>query len=202
MARAFSEEEKTKIKESLLNAAQDLISRQGVQKTTVDEIVEECHIAKGSFYAFYKTKELLFWDVILRWHSELEDMMFSRMQKITKITEENLSEFIYDAYMLCFDCGLGYVITNGDIDYLIRKLPSEVVDAHIANEDDRLIKLLMQLPQFESLDADLFSAAFRGLFLMLPYKKEIGPRFEEVFKLCIRGVVIQMFSKPQKGDAK
>ena len=202
MARAFSEEEKTKIKESLLNAAQDLISRQGVQKTTVDEIVEECHIAKGSFYAFYKTKELLFWDVILRWHSELEDMMFSRMQKITKITEENLSEFIYDAYMLCFDCGLGYVITNGDIDYLIRKLPSEVVDAHIANEDDRLIKLLMQLPQFESLDADLFSAAFRGLFLMLPYKKEIGPRFEEVFKLCIRGVVIQMFSKPQKGEAK
>ncbi|MBO4758684.1 MAG: TetR/AcrR family transcriptional regulator [Spirochaetaceae bacterium] len=202
MARAFSEEEKTKIKESLLNAAQDLISRQGVQKTTVDEIVEECHIAKGSFYAFYKTKELLFWDVILRWHSELEDMMFSRMQKITKITEENLSEFIYDAYMLCFDCGLGYVITNGDIDYLIRKLPSEVVDAHIANEDDRLIKLLMQLPQFESLDADLFSAAFRGLFLMLPYKKEIGPRFEEVFKLCIRGVVIQMFSEPQKGDAK
>ena len=202
MARAFSEEEKTKIKESLLDAAQDLISRQGVQKTTVDEIVEECHIAKGSFYAFYKTKELLFWDVILRWHSELEDMMFGRMQEITQITEENLSDFIYDAYMLCFDCGLGYVITNGDIEYLIRKLPSEVVDAHIANEDDRLIKLLMQLPQFESLDADLFSAAFRGLFLMLPYKKEIGPRFEEVFKLCIRGVVIQMFSKPQKGDAR
>ena len=202
MARAFSEEEKTKIKESLLDAAQELISRQGVQKTTVDEIVDACHIAKGSFYAFYKTKELLFWDVILRWHSELEDMMFGRMQKITQITEENLSDFIYDAYMLCFDCGLGYVITNGDIEYLIRKLPSEVVDAHIANEDDRLIKLLMQLPQFESLDADLFSAAFRGLFLMLPYKKEIGPRFEEVFKLCIRGVVSQMFSKPQKGDAK
>ena len=124
------------------------------------------------------------------------------MQKITQITEENLSEFNYDANMLCFDCGLGYVITNGDIEYLIRKLPSEVVDAHIANEDDRLIKLLMQLPQFESLDADLFSAAFRGLFLMLPYKKEIGPRFEEVFKLCIRGVVSQMFSNPQKGDAK
>ncbi|MBO4728400.1 MAG: TetR/AcrR family transcriptional regulator [Spirochaetaceae bacterium] len=202
MARAFSEEEKTKIKESLLDAAQELISRQGVQKTTVDEIVDACHIAKGSFYAFYKTKELLFWDVILRWHSELEDMMFGRMQKITQITEENLSDFIYDAYMLCFDCGLGYVITNGDIEYLIRKLPSEVVDAHIANEDDRLIKLLMQLPQFEFLDADLFSAAFRGLFLMLPYKKEIGPRFEEVFKLCIRGVVRQMFSKPQKGDAK
>ena len=202
MARAFSEEEKTKIKESLLDAAQDLISRQGVQKTTVDEIVDACHIAKGSFYAFYKTKELLFWDVILRWHSELEDMMFGRMQEIIQITEENLADFIYDAYMLCFDCGLGYVITNGDIEYLIRKLPSEVVDAHIANEDDRLIKLLIQLPQFESLDADLFSAAFRGLFLMLPYKKEIGPRFEEVFKLCIRGVVSQMFSKPQKGDAK
>ena len=94
MARAFSEEEKTKIRELLLDAAQDLISRQGVQKTTVDVIVDVCHIAKGSFYAFYKTKELLFWDVILRWHSELEDMMFSRMQKITHITEENLSEFI------------------------------------------------------------------------------------------------------------
>ena len=199
MAKAFSEEEKQKIRMSLLDCAEELISRQGVQKTTVDEIVDACHIAKGSFYAFYKTKELLFWDVMLRWHKNLEEMMFMRMQQISQITEETLSDFIYDAYMMCFECGLGYLLTNGGIEYLIRKLPSEVVDEHIAHEDDRLIKMLMQLPQFESLDADLFSAAFRGLFLMLPYKKQIGPRFAEVFKVCIRGVVSQMFNNPRTG---
>ena len=96
--------------------------------------------------------------------------------------------------MMCFNCGLANILANGDIDYLIRKLPSEVVDEHIAHDDERLIKLLMQLPQFKTLDADLFSSAFRGIFLMLPYKKEIGPRFEEALKLCIRGVVSQMFN--------
>ena len=194
MAKAFSEEEKLKIRKALLDCAEELISRQGVQKTTVDEIVEACHIAKGSFYSFYKTKELLFWDVILRWHKNLENNMFTAMQGVTEITPENLTEFIFQAYMMCFNCGLAAVLANGDIEYLIRKLPSEVVDEHIAHEDDRLIKMLMQLPQFDALDADLFSSAFRGIFLMLPYKKQIGPRFEEVLKVCIRGVVNQMFT--------
>lgn len=195
MSKAFSEEEKQKIKQNLIDCAEELITRQGVQKTTVDEVVEACHIAKGSFYAFYKTKELLFWDVILRWHEDLENSMLNAMQTIAKITEENLTEFIFQAYMMCFNCGLANVLANGDIEYLIRKLPSEVVGEHIAHDDERLIKLLMQLPQFKTLDADLFSSAFRGIFLMLPYKKEIGPRFEDVLKLCIRGVVSQMFNK-------
>jgi hypothetical protein len=63
----------------------------------------------------------------------------------------------------------------------------------------------MQLPQFNELDADLFSSAFRGIFLMLPYKKQIGPRFEEVLKLCIRGVVNQMFAtddSPKTGGGR
>jgi len=202
MAKAFSEEEKIKIKESLLDCAAELIGRQGVQKTTVDEIVRACHIAKGSFYAFYKTKEILFWDVILRWHKELEEMMLSEMGSFKKITRENLSGFIYKAYMLCFDCGLGTILTNGDIEYLIRKLPSELLDEHIAHEDDRLIKMLMQVPQFKNLDADLFSSAFRGLFLMLPYRKQIGPRFDEAFKVCISGVVSEMFSSCRDGRKK
>ena len=120
--------------------------------------------------------------------------MFTAMQVVTEITPENLTEFIFQAYMMCFNCGLAAVLANGDIEYLIRKLPSEVVDEHIAHEDDRLIKMLMQLPQFGALDADLFSSAFRGIFLMLPYKKQIGSRFEEVLKVCIRGVVNQMFT--------
>lgn len=202
MSKAFSEEEKSRIKESLIDCAEKLISRQGVQKTTVDEIVQACHIAKGSFYSFYKTKEILFWDVMLRWHKDLENMMLQRMQGVKKITKDNLTEFIYDAYMLCFDCGLGYILTNGDIEYLIRKLPSEIVGDHIAHEDDRLIKLMMLHPQFQNLDGDLFSAAFRGLFLMLPYQKEIGPRFQEVFKLCIRGVVEQMFKMSRAGKSR
>ncbi len=193
MSKAFSEEEKQKIKQNLIDCAEELITRQGVQKTTVDEIVEACHIAKGSFYAFYKTKELLFWDVILRWHEELENSMLNAMQSVKEITESSLAELIFQAYMMCFNCGLANILANGGIDYLIRKLPSEVVGEHIAHDDERLIKLLMQLPQFKTLDADLFSSVFRGIFLMLPYKKEIGPRFEEALKLCIRGVVSQMF---------
>ena len=96
MAKAFSEEEKLKIRKDLLECAEELISRQGVQKTTVDEIVEACHIAKGSFYSFYKTKELLFWDVILRWHEELERNMFVAMKGVTEITPENLTQQVMD----------------------------------------------------------------------------------------------------------
>lgn len=193
MAKAFSEEEKLKIKKSLIDCAEDLIVRQGMQKTTVDEIVQGCHIAKGSFYAFYKTKEILFWDVILRWHDELDQLMLDKMQNPSELTPATLSDFIYKTYMKCFECGLGTILTNGEIEYLIRKLPAELVDEHIAHDDERLLNSLMQIPYFKNLDGDLYSSAFRGIFLMLPYKKQIGPRFDEALKTCIRGVVNEMF---------
>ena len=53
MPRAFSEAEKSFIKERLLQEAEACLSLYGVRKTTVDELVQRVKIPKGTFYLFY-----------------------------------------------------------------------------------------------------------------------------------------------------
>lgn len=71
MPRAFDERERADIDQSLRKAGAKLFRQKGVAKTTVDELARGAGIAKGSFYAFYASKELLFFDIIEALHVEM-----------------------------------------------------------------------------------------------------------------------------------
>ena len=64
MPKAWSEREKELIKKTLLSEGKKLFEKYGLQKTTVDEIVNAAQISKGSFYIFYQSKEELYFDVL------------------------------------------------------------------------------------------------------------------------------------------
>ena len=50
------------------------------------------------------------------------------------------------------------------------------------------------LPGVEGKNLELFSAALRAVFLLLLHKREIGaPIFDDVLKMLLHGVVIQLF---------
>ncbi len=61
--RAQQKEEK---KQSLLSAAFSLFTQKGVAKTTVDEIVRQANVAKGTFYLYFQDKTQLLQELILR----------------------------------------------------------------------------------------------------------------------------------------
>jgi AcrR family transcriptional regulator len=48
----------------IIQVARKLFSQYGLRKTTVDEIVRDARIGKGTLYQYYKSKEHLFADVI------------------------------------------------------------------------------------------------------------------------------------------
>ncbi len=60
MGTAFTDNEKNIIKTKLKACASSCMSKYGIKKTTVDELVKEVGISKGAFYKFYDSKELLF----------------------------------------------------------------------------------------------------------------------------------------------
>ncbi len=51
-------------KTKIIEAAQRLIARQGVEKTSMREIAEEAGITTGAIYYYYKSKEELLYDVM------------------------------------------------------------------------------------------------------------------------------------------
>ncbi|MFL0287824.1 TetR/AcrR family transcriptional regulator [Mycobacterium sp. SMC-21] len=66
MAVAFTSDEKARIACTLVDTAEQLFAAQGLKKTSLDELVRRAGIAKGSFYAFFDSKESLYLEVMLR----------------------------------------------------------------------------------------------------------------------------------------
>lgn len=195
MSKSFTDKEKENIKADLMSVAADCLKQYGIKKTTVDEIVNRCHISKGSFYSFYDSKELLFWDVFLKFHDDIHNTLFSKLKNAGKITSECLTEIIYDCFKMCYDTGLEKFLLSGEIELLYRKLPPEILAEHLDADNDLAEKISKYITFKDTKNAVLFSDSFRAIFLILQFPKEIGENFDEVLKLLINGVVIQFMEE-------
>ncbi|MGY3779453.1 TetR/AcrR family transcriptional regulator [Isobaculum melis] len=71
MVRGFSEEEKVIIKDQLQNEFMKDLRHQNIQQIRIDDLVKRVGIAKGSFYLFYSSKEMLFADVAKKVQSDM-----------------------------------------------------------------------------------------------------------------------------------
>lgn len=88
MAVAFTSDEKARIAGTLVDTAEQLFAAQGLKKTSLDELVRPAGIAKGSFYAFFDSKESLYLEVMLR----RAPRMGARLSEVLgrPVDEENL----------------------------------------------------------------------------------------------------------------
>ena len=88
MAVAFTSDEKARIACTLVDTAEQLFAAQGLKKTSLDELVRPAGIAKGSFYAFFDSKESLYLEVMLR----RAPRMGARLREVLgrSVDEENL----------------------------------------------------------------------------------------------------------------
>lgn len=195
MPKSFTESERNYIKTRLLEEAKDCLGRYGMKKTTVDELVKRVNIPKGTFYLFYETKELLFFDVLLKYHDELQNKLIERIEAIKEgINPATLTELIYELYKAVEDSFLLNFITSGDMELLLRKLPPETAGDHAIKDNLQVDRLFSLVPEMNSKKAEVFSAALRGIFLSMLHKHEIGADvFDYALKVMIHGVVIQMF---------
>ena len=67
----FTEQEKEIISNKLLIEGEKLFALHGLKKVTVDDLVAAVNISKGSFYAFYPSKEHLYVEINFRLQKEL-----------------------------------------------------------------------------------------------------------------------------------
>ena len=65
MPKAFTEEERIKIKEALMETALDLFHDKGTKALSIAELTKRVGIAQGSFYHFWKDKEALIIELIV-----------------------------------------------------------------------------------------------------------------------------------------
>lgn len=190
MARAFSKTEKERVIVALKKAAESSILRYGIRKTSIDELVKEAGIAKGSFYAFYPSKEVLFFEVINEYHNNIQNLIIERVKQLgCDFTALDIAELLFESYKQLDNPIFVRLFSGGEMEYLMRKLPDDIVAAH-QQQDDMALKLLLEhLAIDDELTVNRLSAALRAAFLTIFHKREIGEEhFDDVLKTLLDGI--------------
>lgn len=197
MPKSYSENERAQIIKQLKEETKLLLTQYGVKKTSVDEIVKRVKIPKGTFYLFYSSKEKLLFEVISEEQELLQNLLLDEIAQYNGlITREQFSEIIFNLYKNTVGSFVYTLATNGEMELLMRKLPKELVEEHIEQDDLYMSKLFSLLPKLTKTSANTFSGALRGIFLMTIHKREIGETvFYDAIQMLIKGLSDQIFKE-------
>lgn len=195
MPKCYSEQERAYIKKRLKEEAADCMFQYGIRRTTVDEIVRRVNIPKGTFYLFYKSKELLLFDVLLEQHDLIQEKIIQPARSIdpASFTAEQLTDLLCSFFHMMEEVPILNVLHSGEVELLARKLPPETVEAHFGHDTDMIRQLFSALPIKKDLDVNVFSSVFHAVFFASLHKKEIGEdHYEEALRTLLYGVAVQM----------
>lgn len=196
MPKSYTEKERAYIITKLRSAAMESMLQKGVRKTTVDDLVSTVRIPKGTFYLFYRSKEMLLYDALMQIEEETHRQLSGKLTAIqSDMTVSSLTALLFDFFQLGLNCGILQLMISGDLDLLMRKLPDEVVAAHISKDDEFLSVFCELFPSMEPEKLAEYSAAFRAVFFTASYQREIGECYDQALKLLINGLVMQMWEE-------
>lgn len=190
MPKIFSNNERNNIEKRLLEAASMCLSLYGVRRTTVDEIVKTAHIAKGSFYLFYDSKEDLFLSLLENFLSSLEEKYLDMLQNL----DENhivtsLTSVFYNIALLFYEEGIYRFLDKDNIALITRKVDEKKLKSLI-DEIDKSYEAIFSYFSIESKDdIKRFKDAYKAVLSLFLSEDEEEEK-KEVVKTLLEGLVL------------
>lgn len=195
MPKSYSEQEREYIKKRLKEEATKCLAQYGVRHTTVDEIVKRVNIPKGTFYLFYKSKELLLFEAIQEQHELVNQEVYKAISNLAmqELSADKLADVIFEFYKMTEEMPIFKLLDLGEVELLVRKLPRETVEEHLQDDADRIEKMFALLPIKKEVDIKVMSAAFHAIYYATLHKAEIGEeQYDEALRTLIYGIVTQV----------
>lgn len=160
MPRSFSEKERAIIKQSMLDAGSSLMRTKNIRQITVEEIAVAANISKGSFYSFFNSREELFWSVIKAEEQQLFDEI-SEIASWEADTEDKIRKVFYDVFLR--KSWIVYSISESDLQYIARKMPTEILEA----DTERVYMINKNLLSLYSLEDTQENLDFLNIIIQL-----------------------------------
>ncbi|MCU4741192.1 TetR/AcrR family transcriptional regulator [Halobacteria archaeon AArc-m2/3/4] len=95
--RGFSDDERDRLREDLIETGRDHLLQYGPEKTTVTDVTEPVGIAKGTFYRFFDSKAELYIEIVRREQRAYFDRVESDLAE-TETAREGL-EVLFHSYL-------------------------------------------------------------------------------------------------------
>lgn len=195
MPKSYSEQEREYIRKRLKEEAAECLARYGVRRTTVDEIVKRVNIPKGTFYLFYKSKELLLFEVIQEQQKNVNHELYQTLSAMDagEFSADKLTDAIFAFYKMAEKMPVLKLLDTGEVELLARKLPREIVEEHLRDDTDTIEKMLALFPVRKETDIKVISAAFHAIYYATLHKADIGEdQYDGALRALIYGIVTQI----------
>lgn len=123
---AFTDYETEQLRKALLKETRRCAVTLGMKKTSVDQLTKAVGIAKGSFYKFYESKEMLFFAVLEGIHSELYNVADRALSENGGVPpSERTAKAVLAVCKRLSDTG-DMVFIENDAKLLLQRLPEPV----------------------------------------------------------------------------
>lgn len=189
----FTEQEKDIINSKLLTEGEKLFALHGLKKVTVDDLVAAVNISKGSFYAFYPSKEHLYVEINFRLQKELFESIettikakkYANHKDLTKdVITLSLSGLISSPVLSQLDLSI--------MDYLQRKLSPDIFNSHMHN-DIRILEMLENLGVAFTVPHTVIIKSLYSILTCLEQFKDDN-ELDMIQNLLVNGIVQQVVS--------
>jgi AcrR family transcriptional regulator len=177
MPKAFSEHEKQTIRAQMRDKGKKLFEKQGIKKTSVDELAQAVGISKGAFYLFYASKEELFLEILEELETDFRTRIFdfsigpksNARQHLANLFKDTL--LTWDEYPLLKNFGMT------EYEYLARKLPPKRVQAHANRDDEFVVDFIKRIKQkgiAVKASPRIVSSLMKSLFFVGLHREDLG----------------------------
>ena len=92
---AYSKEDRERIRNALVSVGLELMAKQGIQHTTVEQIYKKVGISRTFFYSFFTTKEDLIVETLYLQQPKIIAYVKSLMDDPTLSWQEAVKKFLY-----------------------------------------------------------------------------------------------------------
>ena len=186
----FSESEKKRIEQCLLEEGTRLFTIHGLKKVTIDDIVNAVNIAKASFYKFYEGKEYLFLDIVEKQQKEIFNTLSEIIQESkSKTDKEKIKEIFMVMSVLMKKYPLLSAINEETVEIITRKVSPDRLAAFNSQGFDAVKALEENGMQFKY-DTQVVSKLFQTLYQSwISLQGQTVSMQEQVINIMLDGII-------------
>ncbi|SER20427.1 TetR/AcrR family transcriptional regulator [Piscibacillus halophilus] len=177
MVRGFTEQERNVIRQQLIAVGKQLFSEFGVKKTSIAQLTSAVGIAQGSFYQFFESKEVLFFDILEMEEADIKNKILLKYDHDNITRQEFKEMLLYGLNLIDQNPFIKRVFQGESMEHLVRKLPPERLPQHAEKDEWVLSPLIHKWQENNHMvhhSTQTITATLRGFYMILLHKKEIG----------------------------
>ncbi|MCU4800555.1 TetR/AcrR family transcriptional regulator [Halobacteria archaeon HArc-gm2] len=190
--KGFSDEERERIREALMDAGRDLFARYGLQKTTVADLTDPVGIGTSTFYQFFDSKDDLYVEILEAEEEAIAERVVGSSFEATDDPQEAIERFLHAIFE--------EIETNPLIRTLLVEDELDRLEAQYSpaeQERNRREELAFMLPYVERWqdegrlrdgDAEAIAGAIRALPFLTLHQDDVGENYDAVRDVLIEAV--------------